>query len=241
MTNPAITVSVVSHQQNGLVNQFLDDLQRHCSGTVCLILTQNVPDPVPFATATLSLPHEVIVNEQPKGYGTNHNAAFIRCRTRFFCVANPDLHLSANPFPPLLKTLENERVGVTGPLVRSPAGEIEDSARHFPTPGILLRKLLGNQPPPDYPVDRIPMEVDWIAGMFMLFRSNLYRAIKGFDEAYFLYYEDVDLCRRLMQSGKSVIFNPAAEVIHDARRASRRSLRPAFYHLSSALRYFLRS
>jgi GT2 family glycosyltransferase len=78
-----------------------------------------------------------------------------------------------------------------------------------------------------------------MAGMFMLFRSELYRAVKGFNEAYFLYYEDADLCRRLHRAGKSVIYNPKAEIIHDARRASHTNPRLAFHHISSALRYFL--
>jgi GT2 family glycosyltransferase len=89
-------------------------------------------------------------------------------------------------------------------------------------------------------VDKGAVEVDWIAGMFMLFRSDTYRALGGFDETYFLYYEDVDLCHRLRKTGKSVIYNPAAEIVHDARRASRKDPRLAYRHLCSALRYFSR-
>ncbi|MEX2016615.1 MAG: glycosyltransferase, partial [Candidatus Hydrogenedentales bacterium] len=154
---------------------------------------------------------------------------------------NPDIRLPANPFPALTRTLGDERVGVVGPVVRDPDGVVEDSARRFPTAGVVLRKLLGGEPGPDYPADRGAMEVDWIAGMFMLFRSDTYRALGGFDEAYFLYYEDVDICRRLRKRGKSAIYNPAAEVIHDARRASRRHPRFALHHLRSILRYFSRS
>ncbi len=236
-----ITVSVVSHGQNGLVNQFLADFERHCRGIAALVLTQNAPDATPFATSNVSSPHEIIVNRRRKGFGANHNAAFTRCHTPFFCVVNPDIRLSSNPFPPLLQTLEDDRAGVVGPLVRNPAGVVDDSARRFPTAAILLRKLIVDPSEVDYPVDRGPVDVDWIAGMFMLFRSDTYRAISGFDEAYFLYYEDVDLCRRLHAAGNSVIYNPAAEVVHNACRASRRNPRFAFHHLASALRYFSRS
>jgi N-acetylglucosaminyl-diphospho-decaprenol L-rhamnosyltransferase len=241
MTTPQVTLSVVSHGQNALANQLLEDIERHCGKTVALVLTQNVTDPLPLATSRLSSRHEVIVNGKPKGYGANQNAAFARCRTPFFCVANPDIRLRSNPFPVLLKTLKNERAGAAGPLVRSTADTVEDSARRFPTAGILLKKLFTSQRGPDYPVDKGPVEVDWIAGMFMLFRSDAFRAVSGFDEAYFLYYEDVDLCRRLRKIGKSVIYNPAAEVIHDARRASRGNPRLALHHLASIFRYFSRS
>lgn len=232
-----ITLSVVSHRQNVLLNPLLQDLQRACAGRIALVLTQNVPDPVALATDALSCPVEVIRNERAKGFGANHNAAFGRCRTPYYCVVNPDIRLDSDPFPPLLACLADEKVGAAGPLVRNPAGGIEDNARRFPTPGILLRKALGERAGPDYPRDHGPQAVDWIGGMFMLLRSDAFRAIGGFDEAYFLYYEDVDLCRRLHVAGKTITYQPAAEVIHDARRESRREARYLAWHLRSIARF----
>jgi N-acetylglucosaminyl-diphospho-decaprenol L-rhamnosyltransferase len=124
--------------------------------------------------------------------------------------------------------------------VRSPAGAIEDSARRFPTTGSLLKKFLAEKRQPDYPADRGPTQVDWLAGMFMLFRADAYRSVDGFDEAYFLYYEDVDICHRLRLGGAAITYEPRAEVIHDARRASRRDLRLARHHLSGILRFLWR-
>jgi GT2 family glycosyltransferase len=232
-----ITVSVVSHAQNALVNQLLGDLRAHCEDRVALVLTENIADATPLDTDGLSCPVERIANSQIKGFGANHNSAFERCRTSWFCVLNPDIRLAADPFPPLLEALSDDRVAVAGPLVRSPAGGIEDSARRFPTAASLLRKAFAERRGPDYPTDRGTQSVDWIAGMFMLFRADDYRAVRGFDEAYFLYYEDVDLCRRLRAAGKAVRYVPAAEAVHDARRASRRNLRLALTHASSILRF----
>jgi GT2 family glycosyltransferase len=130
---------------------------------------------------------------------------------------------------------------VAGPLVRGPGGAIEDSARRFPTPWRLLKKAFVERRAPDYPVDRGAQDVDWIAGMFMLFRSEAFRAAGGFDEAYFLYYEDVDLCRRLRRTGGKVLYQPQAEIMHDARRASRRDPRLALHHARSVLRFLTRS
>lgn len=117
---------------------------------------------------------------------------------------------------------------------------MEDSARRFPTVATLLKKIFAERREPDYPVDRGPLVVDWLAGMFMLFRSDAYRSVGGFDEAYFLYYEDVDLCHRLGSIGSSAIYAPQAEVTHDARRASRREPGLAVQHLLSALRFLSR-
>jgi hypothetical protein len=76
--------------------------------------------------------------------------------------------------------------------------------------------------------------------MFMLFRSDAYREVGGFDERFFLYYEDVDICRRLLARGYRCVFQPEASVIHDARRASRRDLRLMSIHAASAARYLTR-
>jgi N-acetylglucosaminyl-diphospho-decaprenol L-rhamnosyltransferase len=235
-----ITLSVVSHRQNALVSQLLSDIERHCADRVSLVITQNVADPVAFETQRRPFPVELIVNARKKGFGANHNAAFAKCQTPFFCVANPDLRLRANPFISLIKTLSDPAVGVVGPLVRNPSGSVEDSARRFPTVWSLLGKLWGRAKGPDYATDHGPIAVDWIAGMFMLFRADTYRAIGGFDEDYFLYYEDVDLCRRLARSGLKVVYNPLAEVVHDARRASHRDIRLAGHHIASIVRFLTR-
>jgi len=235
-----VTLSIVSHRQNALVNQLLGDVQRLCADRVALVLTQNVPEPVPFATENLKCPAEIIENREPKGFGANHNAAFSRCRTPYYCVCNPDIRLTSDFFPRLLQALDAPRVAVAGPLVRSPDGRIEDSVRRFPTAATLLGKIFAERREPDYPTDQGPLEVDWLAGMCMLYRSDAYRSIGGFDEAFFLYYEDVDICHRLRLNGAAVLFEPRAEVIHDARRTSRREPRLALHHLASSVRFLWR-
>jgi len=233
-----ITLSVVSHRQNALVNGLLRDLQRRCPERVAVIVTENIADPVPFALDGLGFPLERVVNRQIKGFGQNHNAAFAQCRSPYFCVCNPDVRLTSDPFPLLLEAFSGEACAVAGPLVRGPGGEPEDSARRFPTAVSLLRKAICGSRGPDYSIDSGPLAVDWIAGMFMLFSADAYRAAGGFDEAYFLYYEDIDICRRLARSGKRVIFDPRAQIVHDARRGSRRNPVLALHHAASILRFF---
>jgi len=206
-----------------------------------VLVTLNAADPVDLVVPSGAMPVDIVVNKHQKGFGANHNAAFLKCRTPFFCVANPDIRLPADPFAAMLSVLGDERVGVAGPLVRNSAGDIEDSARRFPTVATLLRKVVSNPDGPDYPTDRGAIEVDWVGGMFMLFRSEAFRALNGFDERYFLYYEDVDLCRRMRRQGWSVIYNPLSQVIHDARRGSRRDLRLTKHHLASLIRYLASS
>jgi GT2 family glycosyltransferase len=234
-----ITLSVVSHRQNALVNRLLEDIARVCAERLTVVITENVADQVELRLPS-TFPAERIVNQTVKGFGANHNAAFKHCRTPYFCVVNPDIRLPADPFPVLLESLRGARVAAVGPLVRSPHGSIEDSARRFPTLGFLLRKAVRERRAPDYPTDAGPVEVDWVAGMFMLFHREAFATAEGFDEAYFLYYEDVDLCHRLRMRGLRTLYEPRAEVVHDAQRASRRNPARALRHLASATRFLAR-
>ena len=182
---------------------------------------------------------EIIQNHTPKGFGANHNAVFRRCTESFFCVLNPDVELIENPFPTLLKALNDESIALAAPLIIAPDGSVEDSVRFYPTFASLLFKAFGSSDgrfavkfnePIQYP--------DWVAGMFMLFRSSVFKSLNGFDEGYFLYYEDVDICRRAWLHRMRIAVLPEVVAIHDARRDSRRSLRHMRWHLASMV-YFL--
>jgi N-acetylglucosaminyl-diphospho-decaprenol L-rhamnosyltransferase len=240
MSGPEITVSVISHRQNALINALIQDIRRHCAARIALVLTENVPDSTLLQADELACPVQQVSNPSPKGFGSNHNAAFAVCETPFFCVLNPDIRLNSDPFPPLLETAGALNVAAVAPLVRSPSGMVEDSARRYPTLGSLLLKFFTGTPGLDYAADRGPIDVDWVAGMFILFRSDAFAAIRGFDERYFLYYEDVDICFRLRATGRRVIYDPRAQAVHDAQRASRRNPRLALHHLTSIARFLRR-
>ncbi|HVY06722.1 MAG TPA: glycosyltransferase [Burkholderiales bacterium] len=227
----------MSHGHGGLVSLLLADLAKHCGADIRVILTLNVPEALPLNDEPCPFPMDFIRNRSPRGFGSNHNAAFRNCRTPYFCVLNPDIQLRENPFPALIDELHRQAVGVAAPQVTDPAGNIEDSARRFPTAGIIMRKLLGLSDKQDYEATRHAFSPDWIAGMFMLFRSNVYSEVGGFDERYFLYYEDVDLCRRLRGRGYDVRVLPSVSVTHDARRSSHRNLRHLRWHVASMIRF----
>jgi hypothetical protein len=233
-----ISVSVVSHGQGGLVANLLTDLHERSTADIEVLLTVNIPEVLPFAPGSFRFPVQVVENDVPKGFGANHNAAFRRSAHDVFCVLNPDIRLPADPFPELLKRLADGRTGVVAPLARSPEGGIEDSARPFPTPIYILRKALFGPPPSDYRAGDADLAPDWVGGMFMVFPRDAFAAVRGFDERYHLYYEDVDLCARLRLAGREIVFCPSVEVLHDARRQSRHSLRYLGWHVASMLRFF---
>ena len=230
-----VSVSIVSHGHGEMVWKLVAKLQLFPEVSR-IILTRNIPDNDGVVETDKTL---FIQNTNPKGFGANHNAAFAHTTEPFFCVLNPDIELPANPFPALLAALNVSGASVLAPAVVNSVGSLEDSARHFPTLGQLATKLLGGhdgryalQP------TQGPTPVDWVAGMFMLFRTADFHAIGGFDEKFFLYYEDVDICTRLWKAGRPVMVCPQVQVVHDAQRASRKNWQFMKWHAASMARYF---
>lgn len=203
-----------------------------------VIVTLNLPEDEGFLANGSSLPMTVLRNESPKGFGANHNAASAVCKSDLFCVLNPDLQLGSLDLRCMCEVLRDPSVGAWAPLVNSPTMAIEDSARKFPTPAVLFRRTFLKQYSIDYEVSNVPFQVDWVAGMFIAFRSSVFAAHRGFDESYYMYMEDVDICRRLRRSSLKVIYDPRTAVVHDARRDSRKKLKYLAWHVKSALRYF---
>jgi N-acetylglucosaminyl-diphospho-decaprenol L-rhamnosyltransferase len=239
--NPVnISISVVSHSQLGMVTALMDDLKEHC-GASCfeLILTFNLPENVSFAGDDFVYPIKLIRNTSPQGFATNHNKALTFASGKCFCVLNPDIRLNVDPFPALLASLSNPAVGVVAPLIMNGAGAVEVSARRLPSPLKILSKFFGFGHGPDYLIEDTPIHPDWVAGMFMLFRRTTFEKMHGFDERYFLYYEDVELCARLKLSGYRVVLVPQAKVVHNAQRSSHHNLKYLGWHLRSMLRFFL--
>jgi GT2 family glycosyltransferase len=230
---------VVSHGHGHLLGDLLEDLDRCTSSEVEVLLTLNRPEDLPFTVSRFRYPIRIIQNPAPKGFGANQNAAFRASRHPLFCVLNPDIRLPADPFRNLAQRLEDPATGIVAPLVRTPAGQIEASARTFPTPRLILRKALFGPEPPSYDAGDPDLASDWVGGMFMLFRRETFEAVGGFDERYHLYYEDVDICARIRMAGKEVILCPTVEVVHDARRQSHTSLRYFTWHVVSMLRFFM--
>lgn len=241
VTLSRITLSVVSHSQSHLIALLFRDLARNCGGTIDVILTLNLPEVLPFDLAAMPFKIRVIRNLQPKGFGDNHNAAFASGCSGYFCVINPDIQLPENPFPALIKALNNPQIGVAAPRILDSQHEVADSARKFPTVLSILGKVFHKKTTPDYVIAGDVLYPDWVAGMFMLFRREVFAELHGFDKGYFLYYEDVDLCARLRLAGYLTALCPGVSAIHDAQRASHRSFRYLKWHLSSMLRFFILS
>ena len=230
-------LSVVSHGQRALLLGLLDDLQRHVKTAFRLVITENIPEEPDFPVEKYAFSIDVIRNRQAKGFGANHNTALGLAGDGIFCVLNPDIRLYSDPFPQLRMMISAPAIGVVAPVVTDPDLSAEDHARNFPSIFTLVAKMFGHRPCTASPAEQSVYFPDWVAGMFMVFRAETLRSVGGFDERYFLYYEDVDLCARLRDKCLEVAVCTQVSVIHSARRESRKNLRFTSWHLRSAFRF----
>lgn len=229
-----LTVSIVSHGHGRMVESLVHQLLT-CTEVGQILVTFNIPE-------KMELPDDprifTLNNSSPKGFGANHNAAFERCRSEFFVVLNPDVALIGNPFFALLNALNQSNGALVSPLALSSKGEAEDCWRYFPTPYGLLRRWLGFGDGRYSFIDKANFSVEWASGLCICFRSDAYAKLRGFDESYFLYFEDVDICVRAWKMGMRVLACPVAIVVHDGQRASRRSYVHMRWYFISMIRYF---
>lgn len=191
---------------------------------------------MPFDRADFSYPITIINNEQIKGFAVNHNHAFSLNGSKYFCVLNPDIRLTDDPFVRLVDCLEETAAGILAPLVFNSGPDLEDNARQLPTPGRIIHRLIMRNL--EYESTGEIEEVDWVAGMFLLFKAEVFAALKGFDERYFLYCEDIDICSRTWLAGKKVLWVNQVKVIHEAQRESRKNFKYMLMHLTSYAKLF---
>ncbi len=232
-----LTISLVSHAHGVMINGLIESLLKF-NEVENIIVTLNIPEDINLPNSSKIT---IIRNIKPFGFGQNHNNAYKLSKSNFFCVLNPDITILDNPFPLLIKELTSHNASLIAPLIVCPSGLPEDSVRYFPSILTLLKKLIfsskGNIVLNNLNTTYSP---DWIAGMFMLFKKDSFQKINGFDEGFFLYYEDVDLCVRLWNENLKIIVTNKVSVIHDAQRASRTNFTHFGWHLLSIIRYFFK-
>ena len=194
----------------------------------------------------------LVQNSRNRGFAAAANQGIAATEGPFVLLLNPDAEIVAGTLASLVKVArERARTGAIGCLVRNPDGSIQPSARRVPRPfEALMHAFLGPFRPDNrwsraYTMadwDRASeREVEWISGSAMLLRRDALDEVGGFDEGYFMYVEDVDLCTRLRAAGWAVLFSPEVEVVHEIGVSARgQSRRMVFAHSASIYRYFVK-
>ncbi|MEQ9969533.1 glycosyltransferase family 2 protein [Pectobacterium carotovorum] len=247
----SIYIAVVSHGHEKIINEI------NCLHELCkeykVILKSNIKgDDFSVLQA-----HENFhwINEQYScGFGHNNNIIFNYCLEKFkikesdiFIVLNPDVDISIDKIAELAEYMKKDgaKISAINLFKDKEQKNYDNSIRHFPTLKKFILSFLGYNS--SYIIDKntlnkyYPIAVDWAAGSFLAFTVSHYANLKGFDQKYFMYCEDIDICYRsnhLLQ--EPVIYYPQIIGYHFAKHENRKIISKHFaWHILSISRFLL--
>jgi GT2 family glycosyltransferase len=231
-----VVVVIVSFNVRSLLSKCLTTVLQSEGISVEVSVVDNASADESAAMVASDFPSvRLIANTVNRGFGAACNQAILGAEAEYVLILNPDTVVSADAIRVLADYLDQHPVlGVVGPRIFLSDGADDVAARRsFPSPGVALFRLthldklfprhgLARYNRTDLAPD-IPQEVDCGSGACMLFRRLALDQVGMFDEAFFMYGEDIDLCYRLSQAGWKMGYVPAASIVHYRGQSSSQS------------------
>ena len=226
-TTPARCVVIVTFNSAAHIG---DCLRAVHDEAVVVVDNGSSDDTVPIATA-FGKRVRVIANSSNRGFGPAANQGMRACGDADIVLVNPDVLVSPGTLDQLAHSARRAGAGLVAPRLLFPGGASQESARTFPTIYHLLgrrtrlrRTTIGRRWHEDSLPERSTSglwRIDWAIGALMYLPRASVELIGGFDEQFFLYGEDVDLCVRLWRAGLPVLLDADATATHGYGRASK--------------------
>jgi len=255
-----VTVAIVSYNVAPLLERCLVTVERALAemGGGLAIVVDNASSDGSTARVRQSFPLvRLIENAENAGFGAACNQALAATESETVVFLNPDAELRDGALPALVGALESRpAAALCGPRLVYPDGRRQSSRRRFPSlPVLLLESTPLEWRTPRWPAlaayyrDDAPAGAtreDWLSGGCLIGRTSALRSVGGFDSAFFMYFEEVDLCRRLAARGWETWYVPDAVVAHHHSRSADQDLiaKDQRYYRSKyryAARYFGRT
>jgi GT2 family glycosyltransferase len=232
---PDVSILIVSFNTRNVLRECLQSIERESSGlnVEVSIVDNNSSDGSPEMIEREFPWVRLIRSRMNLGFGAANNAALEDCTGRYIVLLNSDAFLCPDALRLAIQHMdENPKAGLGGGRLVGRDFSWQPSARMFP--GILSDLSVMTGLASRYPKSRLfgyfdrtwadqslPSEVDWVPGAFSIIRSDVLAQIGFFDPAFFLYSEEVDLCRRIRAAGYQIWYWPDITVIHIGGESSR--------------------
>lgn len=240
-----ISVLIVNHKADEYVRRSLALLPAACGKYEFeTVVMDNSPEPEPIAGADVWEPIE------NRGFGNGCNLAAQRASGELLLFLNPDSECAPGSIEAAADCLlREEKAGLVGVKILLPDGKFEGGAlRGFPTPARSLCYFLGLEKlfPRNHTCGGYHMswldrseshEVDSVSGSFMLMPRSLFEELGGFDESFFMYGEDMDLCMRVHKAGRRVLYCADGTVLHHHGKSGKSERQTAAFYDSMTIFY----
>lgn len=259
-----VCISIVTTNERALAERCLRSLYEDMEGEAFSfygVIVDNHSNDAIVDLAERFPQFSVIQQDENKGFGASHNRGFRACEAKYFFILNPDtIFLKGQHLVRRLYAFmeEHPKAGIVAPKLLYPDGSLQYSCRRFPMfrQPLYIRTQLGQRGRGKRIADHFLMKdfdhaslrlVDWVLGSAMFVRSSVFAEMGGFDERFWMYVEDTDLCRRMWEAGHLVYYLPEVTLEHALQRLSAqvKGVIPSFVknryaraHLLSWLQYF---
>jgi GT2 family glycosyltransferase len=236
-----LAVIVVSHEQERFLPRCLSTLLEHAQGlSLDLVVVDNSASGAARELVEREFPQARAIASENRGFAHACNLAATTCDAPWLLFLNPDTEVLEGSLAELAAGLPAE-TGIAGVRQLDDSGGLIPTMRLFPSASRALGDSIGLERLPRRPdwlgerelrLDRYDTEFegDWTIGSFMLVRREAFEAVDGFDQRFFLYSEEVDLCLRVRRAGWKVVHSPAVTILHHGN-----SDRPADARLQTQL------
>lgn len=237
-----LIISIVTYNSNLiLLNRLVKQVNNEKRIKIKLILADNLSTKEYF-NKLIFIDCNVFSAGKNFGYGCSHNLIeSIAYKSKYILILNPDISLEKNTLFDCFNFLENNKEYVAiSPILKKNKKEIFIiENRNFSFLEILKRRLGKDKTIQTNNIcnkNKEILDVNFISGAFMFFRREIYSKVNGFDERFFMYFEDVDICKRINKYGKIGVLNYCF-AFHERSRDSYKSLKMMLIHMVSFLRY----
>ena len=235
ITRDDLGLVVVTYKSTDVLTSFLDSLRHSSVLPHSVVVVDNSPTVLQAPETSWLNSLRIIHQPDNPGYGTaaNRGTEALPAHCQWVVVCNPDIVVSPGTLENLLAEAEKQaRAGALGPAIYNEDGSLYPSARALPTLGIGIgHALLGVLWPAnpwtkayrgEYSA-KVTRESGWLSGSFMFLRRNALESVGGFDEGYFMFFEDVDLGWRLAEAGWTNLYVPQAQATHKGGHSTKQS------------------
>ena len=244
-------IVVVTYFPGDFLEDFLASLPAASEGPIPVTVVDNGSTDGSVERAEAHPGVDLIETGRNAGYGTAANLGVAQATEEWVLVVNPDIEFEPQSIDQLLTVADRwPRAAALGPRIHTADGMLYPSARELPSLGRGIGHAAfgwvwpSNPWTASYRRERgTPVEgvAGWLSGACLMVRREAFDAVGGFDEGYFMYFEDTDLCERLARSGWDVVYAPSATVVHHGGHATSRNLiAMSKAHHDSAYRYLSR-
>jgi GT2 family glycosyltransferase len=220
-----MAVGVISWNTRDLLRECLESVVAQAPAEV-VVIDNGSNDDSPGMVRRMFPSVQVTVNPENPGFGAAANQAFASTTAPYLLLLNGDTRLCPDALSALGEYLARQpSVGVVGPRLRRPDGRLQSSCSAFPNPLVPvvkskgLTRLIGRIPVlRDHVLDTWshdrPRKVPWVVGAALAIRREAFESVGGFDESFHMYFEEPDLCFRMLKAGWETHFAPVADIIH---------------------------